>query len=343
MGIKNLNTFLKKHCKDVYNNVNITDFKGKTLAIDISLYLFKYKALYGDKWLSAFVNLICVLRKNGIHCIFVYDNGAPVEKKAEQDSRREQRDKLKSKIEQLENDIRMYDTNNVVTDLLRQISDKGDKEKKRLLLMGNKGSINIRYVKGYLKKIKKQCISICEEDFEMTRQLFDIMSIPYVMAKEEAEAFCANLCVNGLVAGVVSEDTDVLTYNTPIFITNLDVSKETCIQLKIDDILKGLDLTYEQFRDLCIMFGTDYNKNIKGVGPETTFKLIKEHKSIDHLPEKYDKTILNHERSRELFTTDPTLTIEIPIPGIPDWNKLQEFLFKHNCRFDINYIKSCIN
>ena len=342
MGIKNLNSFLKKHCPSVFKHVELSSYKGKTLAIDISLYLFKYKALYGDKWLSAFVNLICVLKKNRINCVFVYDNGAPPEKKEEQDSRRDQRDKLKNKIEQLQLDIRNYESNNVITQLLRDVSDKSEKEKKRLLLMGKSSNINIRYVKGYLEKIKKQCISICEDDFKTTRQLFDAMSIPYLIAKEEAEAYCANLCVNGIVAGVVSEDTDVLTYNTPRFITNLDVSKQTCIQLNIDDILQGLSITYEQFRDLCIMFGTDYNKNIKGVGPETTYKLITEHKSIDNLPEKYDKSILNHERSRELFTTDKTLDIDIPTSGEPDWSALQEVLFKNNCKFDMNYIKQCI-
>jgi 5'-3' exonuclease len=341
MGIKNLNSFLKKHCPSVFKHVELSSYKGKTLAIDISLYLFKYKALYAEKWLNAFVNLICVLKRNGIDCIFVYDNGAPPEKKEEQDSRRSQRDKLRAKIEQLEKDISNYEKNEVMTDLLRQISEKGDKEKKRLLL-NHKSGINIKYVKGYLNKIKRQCISISEEDFEVTKALFDVMSIPYVMAREEAEAYCANLCVNGLIYGVVSEDTDVLTYNTPVFVTNLDVGKEECIELRIHDILEALSLTYSQFRDLCIMFGTDYNKNIKGVGPETTYKLITEYKSIDNLPEKYDKTILNHERSRELFTTDKELSIEIAEGGVPDWNALQEFMFKNNCRMDMNYIRSCI-
>tara|TARA_B100001093_G_C26713802_1_gene964679 strand:+ start:29 stop:1057 length:1029 start_codon:yes stop_codon:yes gene_type:complete len=341
MGIKNLNSFLKKHCPDVFKTVPLSSYKDTMLAIDISLYLFKYKALYGEKWLNAFVNLICVLRRQDIECVFVYDNGAPPEKKQEQDSRREQRDKLKAKIEQLEKDICNYESNMVITDLLRQISDKGEKEKRRLLV-GNKGNINIRYVKGYLHKIKKQCISISESDFVLTRQLFDAMGIPYVIAKEEAEAYGANLCVNKIVHGVVSEDTDVLTYNTPIFITNLDVSKETCIELRIADILNDLSLTYEQFRDLCIMFGTDYNKNIKGVGPETTYKLIKEHKTIENLPEKYDKTILNHNRSRELFTTDPSLCVDIPRAGEPDWNQLQKLLFVHNCKMSLDYMKSCI-
>ena len=36
-------------------------------------------------------------------------------------------------------------------------------------------------------------------------------------------------------------------------------------------------MTYEQFRDLCIMCGTDYNKNIERVGPETAYNALIEH------------------------------------------------------------------
>ena len=52
----------------------------KKIAIDISLYMCKYKAIYGDNWLYAFLKLISSLRKNEIHCVFIYDNGAPPEK-----------------------------------------------------------------------------------------------------------------------------------------------------------------------------------------------------------------------------------------------------------------------
>ena len=341
MGIKNLNTFFKKHCNGVFHTVPLSSFNGKTFAIDISLYLFKYKALYSQHWLNAFINLICVLRKNNIKPIFVYDNGAPPEKKAEQDSRRDQRAKLQQKINDLEKDIFNYESNNVITELLRQVSDKADKEQKRLLLQP-KTSNNIRYVKGYLNKIKKQCIHIDESDFTVTRELFDLLGVQHFMAREEAEAYCANLCVNGLIHGVVSEDTDVLTYNTPIFITNLDVAKETCIQLNIDEILSALSLTYEQFRDMCILFGTDYNKNIKGVGPETSYKLITEHKDIDNFPDKYDTSILNHVRSRELFTTDKDLKVDIQPCKEPNWKELQVFLFKNNCKMDMAYMKKCL-
>ena len=55
---------------------------------------------------------------------------------------------------------------------------------------------------------------------------------------------------------------------------NLDLNKETCIELNIKNILDGLEIDYFQFRDLCIMCGTDYNKNIYGIGPEKAFKLI---------------------------------------------------------------------
>ena len=80
MGIKNLHKFLRKHCPEVYTSVHLSNYAFKKVAIDISLYMFKYKTVFGDSWLQAFVNLVACLRKNEIHCLFVYDNGCPIEK-----------------------------------------------------------------------------------------------------------------------------------------------------------------------------------------------------------------------------------------------------------------------
>ena len=40
--------------------------------------------------------------------------------------------------------------------------------------------------------------------------------------------------------------------------------------------LVGLDLTYHQFVDLCILLGCDYCDSIKGIGPVNGLKLIKQ-------------------------------------------------------------------
>ena len=80
MGIANLNTFLRKHCPDVFKEIHISEYAYKKLAIDTSLFLCKFKAICGDRWLTAFVNLVSCLRRNEIHCDFLMVEWPPMKR-----------------------------------------------------------------------------------------------------------------------------------------------------------------------------------------------------------------------------------------------------------------------
>ena len=80
MGISCLHKFLRKNCPEVYQEIHLSKYAFKKIAIDISLYLFKYKTIFGDRWISAFINLVSCMRRNNIHCVFIYDTGSPPEK-----------------------------------------------------------------------------------------------------------------------------------------------------------------------------------------------------------------------------------------------------------------------
>ena len=70
MGIKGLNDIIKKYCPNILKNeIKLSEYTYKKIAIDTTLYMFKYKAILGDKWLNGFLNLIICLRKNNIHCV----------------------------------------------------------------------------------------------------------------------------------------------------------------------------------------------------------------------------------------------------------------------------------
>ena len=102
MGIKDLSKFLRGKCPEVYTEIHISQLQFKKSAVDISLYIFKYYAIFGpDGWISAFLNFISYLRKNNIHACFIYDTKAPDEKSEERKSRKERRDKLDLRIEEL--------------------------------------------------------------------------------------------------------------------------------------------------------------------------------------------------------------------------------------------------
>ena len=61
MGIKNLHKFLRRHCPEIYVKKSLREYAYQKIAIDISVYLFTYKIIFGDQWLDAFIKLICCL------------------------------------------------------------------------------------------------------------------------------------------------------------------------------------------------------------------------------------------------------------------------------------------
>lgn len=346
MGINNLNTLLRKHCPKIYEEIHISEYAYKKIAIDISLFLCKYKAICGDNWILSFMNLVVSLRRNEIHCVFIYDSGAPPEKDNERAERAKQREKNEEKIYGLEILLENYYNTGEVDDKLKEFNDKiKEKESpiKRLLSrVKNQETIDIEMIKKKIDKMRNNILKISNEDFLLTRELFTILNIPYYDAPMEAETCCSDLCKRGIVDAVLSEDTDVLVYCTPIFLSKINTTTDTCIQIKYSDILENLGIDQNQFLDLCIMCGCDYNKNIPKVGCETALKHIKKYYSIEEIEIKIglDISILNHKRTREIFTNYKKIDLDyVPFCGSPNFELLKIFIEKNNIRINLDKFK----
>lgn len=344
MGIKSLSQFLRKNYPAVFEPVSLAAFRYKKVAIDISLYMCNYKAMYGEAdWLGAFVRLITCLRANDIHCVFIYDSGCPPEKNLEKQERKEARQKTESRIGSVEEALEKYLADGSVLQVLVDFQ----KQRKihvmeSLLAPSDVPTINVEGISAALEKSKQQMFTITADDFALTRKLFDIMKVPYFNAPLEAETMCSDLCIQGKVDAVLSEDTDVLAYGAPTFLTKIDTRRSTCYQIRIQAILQAMQLTQKQFLDFCIMCGTDYNKNVPGIGPAKALKLIAARKSIEEIgikESKIDISVLNHVRTRQLFTDYKKAEHKIPFCDIPDFPELNKFLFQHNIQVDLTGIK----
>ena len=181
MGIHNLNKFLRKKCPQVFKNIHISEFAYKKVAIDITLFLCKFKAICGEKWVSAFINLVSSLRRNEIHCVFIFDNGAPPEKTAEKEQRKKQQEIIKKKVFDLENALEKYKNTNEIDPILIELYDKlsPDEKPNRRLLGNNLKNIDMNSVENKIKKMKNYILNISEDDFILARKLFDILNVPY--------------------------------------------------------------------------------------------------------------------------------------------------------------------
>ena len=343
MGIKNLNKLLRKHCPQVMVPAHLSEYSFKKIAIDVSLYLCKFKLVAGPRWLSCFINLVACLRKNEVHCVFVYDTGCVKEKLAERKDRADKRAALKDRIATLDGALHQYHlTNEIAPCLVELYKRRRTTNQAPRRLLSTQPMVDMNYVEHAIDRMKNQVIELSPRDFAKSKELFDILKVPYFDAPMEAENMCADLCKRGIVDAVLSEDTDVLAYGAPVFISKLNTSDGTCVVVKYDELLDGLMLESDQFLDLCIMCGTDYNKNIFRVGPEKAYKLIQEHDSIEGVERgtPHDTSILNHERGRSLFRDyDKHPLTSIPFCGAPDFLKLQEFVFRNNLRCSVEGLK----
>jgi 5'-3' exonuclease len=341
MGIHSLNKFLRNNCPDIYEEIHISEYSFKKVAIDISLYLCKFKTVCGDRWLSAFINLIACLRKNEVHCSFIYDTGAPPEKDAERKERSAQRAKLEERVYKLEEAMEKFHLSGEIDQVLIDLYTRRKKKGPPRLMKRKIDEVDMGFVEGAVTKMRGQILNIKPEDFRKTKELFDILKVPYFDAPLEAETTCADLCKRGFVDAVLSEDTDVMAYACPIFLSKIKTSDGTCTRINYAEMLASLELKSEEFLDLCIMCGCDYNKNIFRVGPEKAYKYIQKYSSIEGIAAntKLDISILNHVRGRELFRDYEKVACKIKYCGTPDFKKLEEFLFKNNVRCSIEGLK----
>ena len=90
---------------------------------------------------------------------------------------------------------------------------------------------------------------------------------------------------NKIAYAAYSEDMDFLTFGCPILLKKGNKLQE----LRLDTVLKDLDINYNSFINLTILLGCDYSPTIKGIGYKTAYKLIKEHNNISTIINKNTK------------------------------------------------------
>ncbi len=182
-------------------------------------------------------------------------------------------------------------------------------------------------------KLGAQVVSYTPEMVQETQQMLDHLGIAWIEAPMEAEGAASVWCREGQVAGVASQDWDVLLYGSPVMVRNLTshgtkkfgrtISAE---RIFLTELLEEHQITQEQLVDLGIMVGTDFHPGIRGIGPKTGLKLIKEHGTIEAVCEAKEKEIPERlNEIRELFMNHP-ISGELPPSGMVDEDALRKFL-----------------
>ena len=130
---------------------------------------------------------------------------------------------------------------------------------------------------------------------EDSRKLLELLGLPWVQAPSEGEAQAAHMTKRGDASYCASQDYDSLLFGAPRLLRNVTISgrrklpsKNVYVEIvpevvELSKTLSECSLTYEQLIDVGILIGTDFNPDgIKGLGPKTALKLIKQHGSLEN-------------------------------------------------------------
>ena len=81
---------------------------------------------------------------------------------------------------------------------------------------------------------------------------------------------------------------DTLTFGTPVLYRHLTFSeakKQPISEIDLEKALEGLEMNMDQFIELCLLLGCDYLEPIKGVGPKSALKYMREYGTLDKVVE----------------------------------------------------------
>lgn len=228
MGIRYLNSFLKKTCRNSIRLIHLGELSNKRIVIDVSIYLYQFE---GDGMLlDKMKRFITVLGQYNINPLFVFDGKPPVEKMNTIYHRREQRRLAAVDCA----DVVMRIKNNELDEDIQQLSAE--------------------YI-----KLRRSSAEITRDKTESVKQLFDEYNVSYCIAPSEADTICASMVLTNEFWGCMSDDMDMLVYGCRNIIRDLDIDAHTARLYVLPDILQELNITYDNFKRVCVIAGTDYN------------------------------------------------------------------------------------
>ena len=231
MGIQYLNTYMKNRAKEEsIIKTNLNELENKIIAVDTSIYLYRF--LSENSLLENMYLMISLFKYYKIIPIFVFDGKPPKEKLGIIEKRNNEKNNAENKCNQLEEQLTTISDINKRNDIIDCINS-----------------------------LKKKCIRLKYTDIISVRNLLDAFGVYYIEALGEADELCAKLVIKKYAYACLSEDMDLFLYGCPRVMRYLSLANQTVILYHLDKILLDLDLTFEEFKNICVLSGTDYNYN----------------------------------------------------------------------------------
>jgi len=279
---------------------------GTRICIDTSGFIYCSLLKNSQNHVTGILNLITMLFKHKHQPLFVFDGQPPKEKQFVLDERKRVRDKAKEKLDDLSAIIYKFETE-MLEETHRQIiraepTDQIADEHLFPPLDGCKtpeqgcavsASLNIAELQQSLEKERKKSIGLQNQQIQEIKQLLDMFGVPYVHTNKEADAICSKLVTYGFADYCLGNDMDMLVYGCPRVIRNMSFRDDSFTLYDLNHILSNLQLTHDEFVDMCILMGCDYTPRLLGIKPMLAYELIIQYHTIENIISSIDEINTN--------------------------------------------------
>jgi len=203
-----------------------------------------------------------IISLKGFTIFWVFDGKPCSEKDNTIELRRQKAENAKKYCEELKKEIKEYEKNEEVGELLSKFVSENDE-------------LDLETAKERL-----EVYIISEKDKKKLQEFLEEKGCRIVITNNESDWEFKKLFNEKKIEGVISCDSDILAYGITNLITDFNPWNHTCIVYYLPKILEQLKLTEEEFRDICVCSGNDYCSNVYNVGVCKNYKLIKQYKNL---------------------------------------------------------------
>jgi flap endonuclease-1 len=249
MGIPKLNKLLMERCPNAIEKIHLETLLNKKIAVDISIYLYKFIA-DGD-YMEHLYLFLSVFKYYCIVPIFIFDGKPPPEKSA----------LLKRRYCEKQEAYREYKS---LQQLMSEISDpkKLDELEKTM------------------NSLKKKMVRLTSDHINKAVELIKAFGFEHHFAPNEADQLCVYLTTTGKTYATLSDDMDMIVSGCPIVLRNLSLMNHEVSLYNTTQIVKDLGLSLDEFRDVVVLSGTDYeiSSNNTNISIRRAFEYYRKYK-----------------------------------------------------------------
>ena len=259
MGVRYLNNLIGEKCKSALTLRGLADYANKTIVVDTSIYIYQF---LGENALMERMYLMMALFKlHNITPIFVFEGAAPQEKQhtlRERSSSRKCAEldyvRASAKLTILREQLQItIPTHRAVA------ADAADAVEADAADAVEADACKINSMETAIYELRKRCVRVRGCELLDLKRLMRAFDMRYIEADGESDNVCAQIVKMGIAHACMSNDMDMLLYGCPRVLRHFNLDRETVIEYSLSRILNILDVSICEFREICILSGTDYN------------------------------------------------------------------------------------